>query len=119
VAITLTNQAPIAQPDGYATDQDTPLVVTVPEDVITGKIREINGDTDSDNETENRLFDDILSAILVGDGTTALGGTVVLNDDGSFTYTPPAGGAGVDSFSYYVSDGYDNSKAMAMTTRIR
>ncbi|MHC5165682.1 MAG: Ig-like domain-containing protein, partial [Planctomycetota bacterium] len=28
VAITLTNQAPIAQPDGYATDQDTPLVVT-------------------------------------------------------------------------------------------
>ncbi|MHC4289971.1 MAG: Ig-like domain-containing protein [Planctomycetota bacterium] len=119
VAITLTNQAPIAQPDGYATDQDTPLVVTVPEDVITGKIREINGDTDSDNETENRLFDDILSAILVGNGTTALGGTVVLNDDGSFTYTPPAGGAGVDSFSYYVSDGYDNSNTVTVTVNVK
>ncbi|MHC4835709.1 MAG: tandem-95 repeat protein, partial [Planctomycetota bacterium] len=119
VAITLTNQAPIAQPDGYATDQDTPLVVTVPEDVITGKIREINGDTDSDNETENRLFDDILSAIFVGNGTTALGGTVVLNDDGSFTYTPPAGGAGVDSFSYYVSDGYDNSNTVTVTVNVK
>ncbi|MHC5180058.1 MAG: tandem-95 repeat protein, partial [Planctomycetota bacterium] len=119
VAITLTNQAPIAQPDGYATDQDTPLVVTVPEDVITGIIPEINGDTDPDNETENRLFDDILSAILVGNGTTALGGTVVLNDDGSFTYTPPAGGAGVDSFSYYVSDGYDNSNTVTVTVNVK
>jgi hypothetical protein len=118
VAITLTNQEPIAQPDVYATDQDTPLVITIPEDVITGVIPEINGDTDLDNETEGRLFDDILSAILAGDGTTALGGTVVLNEDGSFTYTPPAGGSGVDSFSYYVSDGYDNSNTVTVTVNV-
>ncbi len=119
VSITLTNQAPIAQPDGYATDQDTPLVIAIPEDVITGVIPEINGDTDPDNETGGRLFYDILSAILAGDGTTALGGTVTLNDDGSFTYTPPAGKSGVDSFSYYVSDSYDNSNTVTVTVNVK
>jgi hypothetical protein len=34
------------------------------------------------------------------DGTTAQGGTVVLNDDGSFTYTPAAGFTGTDTFTY-------------------
>ena len=32
-------------------------------------------------------------------------GTVVLNSDGSFTYTPNSGFAGLDSFTYQASDG--------------
>ncbi|MHC4782622.1 MAG: Ig-like domain-containing protein, partial [Planctomycetota bacterium] len=115
VAITLTNQEPIAQPDVYATDQDTPLVITIPEDVITGVIPEINGDTDPDNETEGRLFDDILTATLV-EGPDL--GTLVFNDDGTFTYTPDAGESGVDTFSYYVNDGYDNSNTVTVTVNV-
>ena len=36
-------------------------------------------------------------------------GTVVLNADGSFTYTPNSTFAGIDQFRYYVSDGVSNS----------
>ena len=37
--------------------------------------------------------------------TPAVHGTVVLNSNGSFTYTPNTGYAGPDSFSYQASDG--------------
>jgi VCBS repeat-containing protein len=46
-----------------------------------------------------------------GDSLTALldvapaHGAVMLNADGSFTYTPDAGFSGMDSFTYLVSDG--------------
>ena len=86
--------------------------------MITGVVPADNGDTDPDNSTEGRLFDDILSAVLAGDGTTTLGGTITLNEDGSFTYTPPAGGSGVDSFTYYVNDGYDNSNTVTVTINV-
>ena len=115
VAITLTNQVPVAQPDGYATDQDTPLVITVPNDVITGVVPADNGDTDPDNSTEGRLFDDILTAIL-DNGPDF--GTLVFNDDGTFTYTPNPGESGIDSFSYYVNDGYDNSNTVTVTVNV-
>ncbi|OQY03178.1 MAG: hypothetical protein B6I25_08390, partial [Planctomycetales bacterium 4572_13] len=117
VAINLTNQVPEARPDGYATDQDTPLVVTGDPiaDVITGVVPAENADTDRDNETEDRLFDDILTATLV-DGPDF--GTLVFNDDGTFTYTPNAGAAGEDTFSYYVSDGMDKSNTVIVTVNV-
>jgi hypothetical protein len=36
---------------------------------------------------------------------TSMGGTVTVNVDGSFTYTPPAGFTGSDSFTYTLEDG--------------
>ncbi len=36
--------------------------------------------------------------------TTAQGGTVTLNPDGSFNYVPPANFSGTDSFNYTISD---------------
>jgi filamentous hemagglutinin family protein len=121
VTITLTNQAPIAQPDGYGTQQDVTLIITQPDDVITGVIPSVNGDYDPDNSTEGRVFDDTLKSYLPGgqsSGTTLRGGTIVLNEDGTFTYTPPAGATGEDSFIYYVTDGYDNSKMVTVTIMI-
>ncbi len=38
--------------------------------------------------------------------TTTNGGTVTLNADGSFTYNPPAGFTGTDSFTYTVTDNH-------------
>jgi hypothetical protein len=37
-------------------------------------------------------------------GQTAQGGSVTVNSDGSFSYTPPPGFAGLDSFGYTVTD---------------
>ena len=43
-----------------------------------------------------------LSAVV---GSNVAHGTLVLNPDGSFVYTPAAGYSGGDSFSYRASDG--------------
>lgn len=52
-------------------------------------------------------FDDNLAGATLSCGacTSANGGTVVLNNDGSFTYTPPAGFTGTDNFMYTLTDG--------------
>jgi hypothetical protein len=52
-------------------------------------------------------FDDNLSGTTLSCGacTSANGGTVVLNNDGSFTYNPPAGFTGSDNFTYTITDG--------------
>lgn len=41
--------------------------------------------------------------------TAAAHGTVIINTDGSFSYTPDVGYTGTDSFSFKVNDGTDNS----------
>jgi hypothetical protein len=71
----------------YATPVDTPLVVPVQSGFLA---------PDLGIDTFNLDFDT----------TTAAGGTVDDggNFDGSFTYTPPLGFAGVDSFQYRVPD---------------
>ena len=38
--------------------------------------------------------------------TTANGGTVTLNTDGSFTYNPPVGFTGADTFTYTITDNH-------------
>ena len=52
---------------------------------------------DSDSDPE----DNPLSAELVSPSE----GTLTLNRNGSFSYTPPAGYAGTDFFTYRASDG--------------
>lgn len=51
-------------------------------------------------------FDDNLTGTTLSCGTctSANGGTVVLNNDGSFTYSPPAGFTGTDNFIYILTD---------------
>ncbi|MGB2863659.1 MAG: Ig-like domain-containing protein [Sedimentisphaerales bacterium] len=47
------------------------------------------------------------------------GGTLIQNEDGTFTYTPPKGFVGEDSFAYTTSDGQDgvsSGSAMAVIT---
>jgi large repetitive protein len=48
---------------------------------------------------------------VAGLGTPTQGGTVVLNPNGTVTYTPPTGYAGPDSFTYTVSDGHPGGTA--------
>ena len=93
VSVTATapvNHAPIAANDAYTTNEDTTL--TVPAAGVLGN------DTDVDGPS--------LSAILVSGPAH---GSLALNADGSFTYTPTADYNGPDSFSYTANDGSADS----------
>ena len=47
---------------------------------------------------------DVLT-VAAFDAASARGGAVAMNTDGRFTYTPPAGYTGTDSFPYTATDG--------------
>jgi len=84
VTVTLThaNSAPVAANDNYVLNQNASSSNNV-----------LSNDTDPDGNQ--------LTASLV---TAPINGTVVLNADGSFTYTPNGGYVGTDSFKYQVCD---------------
>jgi VCBS repeat-containing protein len=80
------NDAPVAVADTYETDEDTLLDVTAP--------GVLENDTDADGDS--------LTAVLV---TGVSNGSLTLNADGSFSYTPNAEFIGTDSFTYKANDG--------------
>lgn len=88
------NTTPVATGDAYATDQDVAL--TVPAPGVLGN------DTDADNDT--------LTAAV---GTGPAHGTLSLNTNGGFTYTPASGYNGTDSFTYTANDGHGGISAPA------
>jgi len=86
----LANQKPVVVGDAYSTNQNTPLNVAAPG--VLGNDSDVDGD--------------VLSAAVV---TVPANGTLVLNADGSFSYTPNAGFSGADAFTYAASDGNGGS----------
>src|SRR5258708_31074958 len=58
---------------------------------------------------------DVLHAVLV---TNAAHGNVVLNTNGSFTYTPNPSFACLDSFTYKANDGFFDSNIDRKSTRL-
>ena len=87
ITVAATPDVPVANSDGYGTDEDTPLTVT--EGVL-------HNDTDGDG--------DDLTVTTTGIRPTTAGGTVDINPDGTFTYTPRANFNGTDTFTYTVTD---------------
>jgi hypothetical protein len=80
----------VVRDDTYTTPKGRPLVVEAPGPLANDVGYDINS--------------------LNADLTSANGGDVTMNDDGSFEYTPPAGYSGVDTFTYNVTDsGGDNT----------
>jgi hypothetical protein len=101
VAITVdaVNDAPVANPDSYSTDEDAPLHVAAP------------GVLGNDTDVENNP----LTAVLVSGPSHMQSFT--LNADGSFDYDPAANYNGPDSFSYKANDGTaDSSDAVVAVT---
>ena len=92
---TASNSAPVAVADVYTTTQDMPLTVTAP------------GVLDNDSDGDG----DSLTAVLDADVSH---GSLTLNADGSFTYTPAAGFSSSDSFSYHAFDGSDASNVVSV-----
>jgi VCBS repeat-containing protein len=94
------NTAPVANNDGYSTNEDTPLNVAAP--------GVLANDTDGEG--------DPLTAILVSGPSNAQSFT--LNADGSFSYTPNANFNGGDSFTYKANDGSLDSNTATVTITI-
>jgi len=92
ITVTPRNDRPLAFSNIYAASEDTPLVITAAASVL-------NNDVDVDG--------DALTAILVSPTSN---GTLALNSDGSFSYTPNANFNGNDFFTYKVNDGTIDSR---------
>jgi VCBS repeat-containing protein len=101
VTINVTDQAPVANDDGpYSTQEATFFRRSaLVEDAAHGVLA---NDTDPDN--------DRLIAIIK---TPTTHGSLSLEADGSFTYTPNTGFLGTDSFAYYASDDLKQTLATA------
>ena len=100
VTIAVGNHAPVAVNDAYTTTQGTPLTIAAP-GVLTN-------DTDADS--------DPLTAVKVGD---PVHGTVTVNVNGTFTYTPTTGYSGADSFTYTANDGAANSNTATVSVTVQ
>lgn len=92
----LLNLPPLALPDTYNVIQEVPLQVS---------ISVLGNDTDPNGDLLN-------AQLLVG----PLHGSVVLDADGTFLYTPDAGYVGLDVFTYLANDGLLGSLLPAVVT---
>ena len=93
LAVTCVNDAPVANDDSASTDEDT---------AVAGNV--LTNDTDIDSS---------VTAVL---GSGPANGTVSLNSDGSFVYTPNGNFFGTDSFTYAATDGEFSDTATVTIT---
>ena len=94
------NSAPTAVGDSFSTNEDAALTVAAQAGVLAN-------DTDAE--------DDPLTAEVVDDVDN---GTLTLNSDGSFTYTPNANFSGSDSFTYKANDGTADSNEATVSISV-
>ena len=94
------NHAPVAVNDSYSTKKNTALTIAAPGILAN--------DTDSDS--------DPLTAVLVANVS---GGTLVLNPNGSFTYTPATNFTGQVTFTYKAYDGTAYSNVATVTIEVK
>ena len=99
IAVSAVNDAPVASNDSYATAEDTALTVAAP--------GVLSNDTDVDGNA--------LTAVLVSGPAH---GTLTLNANGSFSYTPAANYNGADSFTYKANDGSADSNVATVSLTI-
>ena len=96
ISVACVNDTPTAVDDAYAVDEDA---LTIPSPGVLGN------DSDPDG--------DPLTATLHSGPSN---GTVTLNADGSFTYTPAADFNGTDSFTYTASNPNGGTSNIATVT---
>ena len=100
ITVTAVNDAPVALDDSYSTAEDNPLNITAASGVLSN-------DTDVESNP--------LNAILVANVSN---GTLTLNGDGSFNYSPNTNFTGSDSFTYHANDGTGNSNIATVTITV-
>jgi len=93
LTINAVNDAPTAENDLFESDEDM---------AVSGNVLDNDNDVDGDALTATKLTD-------------PANGTLVFNADGTFTYTPDADWFGVDSFTYKLNDGAEDSSVATVT----
>ena len=99
IMVNSVNDAPVANPDSFTTNENTPL--------DSGENSVLDNDDDPENDT--------LTAVLDGDPSN---GTLTFNSDGTFVYTPAPNFSGTDSFTYHANDGSLNSNTTTVTITV-
>ncbi len=99
IDVTAVNQAPVAVSDTLTATEDT--AETYPASQL------VSNDTDGDAD-----------ALTVASVTNGTGGTVVLNGNGTVTFTPTANFNGEANFSYTVTDGDLTSAPATVTVNV-
>ncbi|MBL8826779.1 MAG: tandem-95 repeat protein, partial [Planctomycetaceae bacterium] len=99
LSVTAVNDAPVATDDVFTTAEDTELNVLLP------------GVMSNDSDIENNS---LTAAVVTGPSH----GSLTLNVDGSFKYTPAANYNGPDSFTYRVNDGTADSNVATVTLNV-
>ncbi|WEG13455.1 Ig-like domain-containing protein [Pullulanibacillus sp. KACC 23026] len=95
------NDAPVAKADSFMVNEDETLTVQATSSILAN-------DTDVEN--------DPLTAVLVNGPSH---GTLSLNPDGTFSYTPNANYNGKDTFTYKANDGELNSAEQTVTIDVK
>jgi VCBS repeat-containing protein len=99
ITVNPVNDAPSSTADSYSVDEDETLDVPA------------NGVLANDNDIDGNG----LTAVLVSDPPD---GSVTLNADGSFSYTPDENFSGSDSFTYKANDGSEDSGTATVTITV-
>ena len=99
ITVTPVNDAPTASPDSYRVDENAAL--TVPAPGLLTNDADIDGDS-------------LAAEVVAGPAH----GSLDLEADGSFVYTPAPGYGGPDSFSYHASDGTAPSTPAMVTLTV-
>ncbi len=99
ITVTPAPDAPVAATESYSVQADATLTVAVP--------GVLGNDSDADG--------DGLSTVLQNDVDH---GTLSLQSNGAFTYTPVAGWSGTDGFTYRASDGNLQSAETTVTLNV-
>ncbi len=89
---------PLAVNDVYSTEEDTPITINAGSGTLA-----------------NDSGDDSGEVLTVTGYEQPENGTVSLNEDGSFTYTPNADFNGQDSFAYSMTDGFNGESSATVT----
>ena len=101
VQFELISAKPVANPDTLSASQDTPLIIPTAD--LLANDTHATGDT--------------LTFVSFTQPSQA-GSSVANNNDGTLTYTPAAGFAGVDSFSYTIEDTANNQDTATVTINV-
>ncbi|WP_300254107.1 tandem-95 repeat protein, partial [Bradyrhizobium sp.] len=95
------DDAPVAVADTLSATEDTPITYTA--------AQLLGNDTDVDNSN---------GQLSIASVTSGVGGTAVLNPDGSVTFTPNADFNGAANFTYTVGDGASISNTATVTVNV-
>ncbi|PSB23629.1 Ig-like domain-containing protein [Stenomitos frigidus] len=100
LTVNAVNQSPVAVGDAFRAVTSTPLTVSASNGVL-------KNDTDADSPT--------LTALVV---SAPSNGSLALNSNGSFVYTPTTNFSGTDTFVYKANDGNTNSNLATVTLTV-